>query len=231
MKENDINLLENYYSPKHDTEAKNRADIIYDTIKNNIKLIDEQKIIDIWFWWWFLLQNFLQNNNKDNLFWLDISNKYIEWIDFLNKDNLFVWDATDESVFDDIWNFDITISTDVIEHVFNPISLVENMIKVTNIWGYIVLNIPLEISLKARLWFLLWNWIHDPFNIWWHIRFFKPIDLISFFNKYDSLEIIKIDYDMWFWIDSFKRKIKKKLAELNPNLFAWRVVYICKRVK
>ena len=183
-----------------------------------------------------LLWKFKIDNKISNLYWLDISDyqfdNCIKKFSFL-RENLIYWDATlletfQNKVFND--KFDIVICTDVIEHVFDPIALVDNLVSITKNSWYIIFNIPLELNLKARITYLFWTPIHNPFCVWWHIRFFKPKQIENYFWLRNDVRIFWRDYDMWFWKEWFLRNIKHMLAKFIPSLFAWRVTIILKKV-
>ena len=147
----------------------------------------DKKIIDIWLGGGYLLNAFKADTKIHNLFGLDITDYQFENVirnyGFERK-NLFTWDATEILTFKCLKsNFDLVLCTDVIEHVFDPIALVDNLVKITKQGGYIVFNIPLELNLKNRLLYLFWEPIHNPFCVWGHIRFFKPNQVLSYFKS------------------------------------------------
>lgn len=226
--------LEQYYIPEEDTEAINRSRILKSTIDAYMSTKDK-KIIDIGLGGGFLLKAFSDKNTIENLYGLDISDyqfwKVIKNHGFL-RNNLFTGDATQSKTFSDkVFSdqFDIVLCTDVIEHTFDPLALINNLVKITKKWGHIVFNIPLELNLKARILYLLGQAIHNPFCVGWHIRFFKPQQILKYFKKRKDLTIIWKDFDMWFWKESFIRTLKHKLANLFPSLFAWRITIILQK--
>ena len=225
-------LMENYYLPEEDIEAINRANIIFKDISKIIRIEQTQKVLDVGFGGGFLLKKFLETTEKENLFGMDISDKYIDKIDFAERNHFCVGDAQDNLDFFEDNFFDIVVSTDVIEHIFDPITFYNNLLRKTKAGGYIFLNIPLELNLSSRLHLLVGGNIHNPFVVGGHIRFFKPCDL-NYFNKNNSI-IIKKDYDQWFGNpDSLKRRIglRKKLANYFPSLFAGRVLLCIQKNK
>lgn len=225
-----ISLVTNYYLPEEDNEALNRAEIIFRTINKILPINNDYKILDIGFGGGYLLKKFLGLVPPDNLFGVDISEKCFEHVDFAPLNNFYIADAQkDMDMFMDNC-FDLLISTDVVEHIFDPVSFYNNLLKKTKIGGYILLNIPLELNLRNRLNILFGKNIHNPFIVGGHIRFFKPDDLIFFDNK--ETTVVKLEYDQWFGNpDSFKRKmgIRKWLANFWPNMFAGRVVILIKK--
>lgn len=234
MQEESKNKLEEYYIPQQDTEAVNRSRILKATIDSCIET-KNKRIIDIGLGGGYLLKSFAFSNKIENLYGLDISD-YQFWSAIKNhgflKKNLFTGDATQSGTFSDkVFSdqFDIVLCTDVIEHTFDPLALVNNLIKITKKWGHIVFNIPLEFNFKARILYLLGQALHNPFCVGWHIRFFKPRQIMDYFLSKPDITIIKTDYDMWFWEESLIRRIKHRLANLMPNLFAGRITIILKK--
>ncbi|PZM87104.1 MAG: hypothetical protein DLD55_03140 [candidate division SR1 bacterium] len=226
--------LEQYYIPEEDTEAINRSRILKSTIDAYMSTKDK-KIIDIGLGGGFLLKAFSDKNTIENLYGLDISDyqfgKVIKNHGFL-RNNLFTGDATQSKTFSDkVFSdqFDIVLCTDVIEHTFDPLALINNLVKITKKGGHIVFNIPLELNLKARILYLLGQAIHNPFCVGGHIRFFKPQQILKFFKERKDLTIIGKDFDMWFGKESFIRTLKHKLANLFPSLFAGRITIILQK--
>ncbi len=173
-----VKLMEDYYIPNEDKESLNRAEIIFRDISSILKIKAEDKVLDVGFGGGYLLKKFLKVVEADNLYGVDISDKYINLIDFLPSDHLFSGDAQNNlDMFADNC-FDIIISTDVIEHVFDPVNFYHNLLKKTKDGGYIILNIPMELNLHNRLNILFGINIHKPFTVGGHIRFFKSENFV-----------------------------------------------------
>ena len=87
----------------------------------------------------------------------------------LALDNFYKINPNDSSVPIEDWSFDIVIASEVIEHVFSPFILLNELIRVSK--KYVIISTPNPTSLRSRrefykTWFLSWFW---PSNWDYHI--------------------------------------------------------------
>ena len=136
--------------------------------------------------------------------------------------------------------FDIVLLLDVLEHVFDPLFLLNEAKKVTKKGGYIIISVPLYFDILDRIKIFFTGNIISLDNLCYgkenykkfrsynydHIRFFRPKDIIEM-GELLGLNIDKIYYGATSYMG--KNKILKILTKLiankysvqiNPNLFA-----------
>jgi len=145
--------------------------------------------------------------------------------------------------------FDIVMILDVLEHLFDPYSLLKEAQKATKRGGYIIVTVPLYFDIVDRLKILFTGSVISMDNLCYgeenykkfrsynydHIRFFRPNEILEMGESLD-LKVDKIEYGAAGY--SGNSKILKILLKLlankytvsfNPNLLAhsmkirWRV--------
>ncbi len=136
--------------------------------------------------------------------------------------------------------FDIVLILDVLEHLFDPVSLLSEAKKYVNIDGYIIINVPLYFDLLDRLKILFTGSVISMDNLCYgeenfkkfrsynydHIRFFRPADMIEMGNNLNlTLEEVQYDYTRYIGKNLLLKAIFKLIsnnvtAHLFPNLFA-----------
>lgn len=110
--------------------------------KHFSKYIKEgQKVCEFWCWEWSKIASFKELNKKLNLYWIDISEYWLEKATQKNKDiDYTLWDITQTPFSSDF--FDITMSFFVYEHLNNPLLAFSEMYRTTKKWGHIFLWFP-----------------------------------------------------------------------------------------
>lgn len=106
--------------------------------------------------------------------------------------------------------FDISIASEVIEHVFSPFLLIEELIRVSK--KYIIISTPNPASLKSRklfkkTWFLYWfapsNWeYHVTPVFYWQIERFLHEKNLSF-RRYANHSFYDLKWDDVLYAESF----------------------------
>ena len=136
--------------------------------------------------------------------------------------------------------FDIVLILDVLEHVFDPIFLISEAIKITANNGTIIVSVPLYFDLIDRLKILLTGSVISMDNLCYgednyrkfksynydHIRFFRPYEILEIGDKL-GLKVDKIEYkepiyygESRLWELLHRLLFNKYSILMNPNLFA-----------
>lgn len=145
--------------------------------------------------------------------------------------------------------FDIVMILDVLEHLFDPYSLLKEAKKITKRGGIIIVTIPLYFDIVDRFKILFTGNIISMDNLCYgeenykkfrsynydHIRFFRPKDIMEMGESL-GMKIDKIEYGATGYSGNCKLInillrfiINKYTVNLNPNLLAhsmkirWRV--------
>lgn len=137
--------------------------------------------------------------------------------------------------------FDVILFGDVLEHLFDPMNMLKKIKKNLKKNGLIICSIPNIANIEIRLSLLLGNFDYSDFGILdrSHIRFFTLKTIKQMFQQLDYT-IEKIDYFPFSFIlfrekyakkYPFLRKIKYKLASINPRLFANTFIIVAKNEK
>jgi 2-polyprenyl-3-methyl-5-hydroxy-6-metoxy-1,4-benzoquinol methylase len=145
--------------------------------------------------------------------------------------------------------FDVVMILDVLEHLFDPYSLMKEASKVTKMGGVVIITVPLYFDIVDRFKILFTGSVISMDNLCYgeknykkfrsynydHIRFFRPKEIIEMGESL-GLKIDKIEYGATSYAGNCKifrylvRLISNKYTiNLNPNLLAhsmkirWRV--------
>ena len=136
--------------------------------------------------------------------------------------------------------FDIILILDVLEHLFDPLHLLNEAKNITKPNGYIIVTIPLYFDIIDRLKILFTGSIISMDNLCYgkdiylkfksynydHIRFFRPKDIYEIGDKLD-LFVDKIEFTSATYMGEsiflkylFKIIANKYTVNFNPNLLA-----------
>lgn len=146
--------------------------------------------------------------------------------------------------------FDVVLILDVLEHVFNPHSLLKEAKNITKLGGCCIVTVPLYFDIVDRCKILFTGSVISMDNHCYgyenykkfrsynydHIRFFRPIDIIEM-SKNLGFKIEKIQYGATGYSGSCKLLkyllkviVNKYTVNLNPNLFAHTMKIRCRVV-
>lgn len=166
-----------------------------------------------------------------------------EAISVLKQKGFIVYEKDINKPLDIEEKFDIVLLLDVLEHVFDPLSLLDEAKRVTKESGYIIVTVPLYFDILDRLKILFTGSVisldnlcygKDLYNMFRsynydHIRFFRPKDVIEM-GHIVGLNIDKIVFKPTTYFGSSKILkllirlfINKYTVNLNPNLLAHRM--------
>ena len=120
--------------------------------------------------------------------------------------------------------FDLVVCSEVIEHLFDPHTLLQEINRVLKTKGFAVFSFLLELNIMQRLRIISGKNIHDPLAIGSHIRFFKPCDVNEILAKNRFRIIDKRYYCFGSKLDTFTPKIGFVLSNYLPDLFAGNVI-------
>lgn len=136
--------------------------------------------------------------------------------------------------------FDVILLLDVLEHVFDPYSLLKEVRGITKPGGVIIVSVPLYFDIIDRLKVLFTGSVISMDNLCYgeenynkfrsynydHIRFFRPNEIIEM-SLLLNLEIEKIEYfpTTYYGRSSFLKFFFRLIAnkytvKINPNLLA-----------
>jgi len=136
--------------------------------------------------------------------------------------------------------FDIIFILDVLEHLFDPVQLLQEAKNITKINGYIIVTIPLYFDIIDRLKILFTGSIISMDNLCYgkdiylkfrsynydHIRFFRPKDIFEIGERLD-LYADKIEFTSAIYMGEsiflkylFKIIANKYTVNFSPNLLA-----------
>lgn len=142
--------------------------------------------------------------------------------------------------------FDIVMMLDVLEHVFDPYSLLKEAKKATKRGGYIIVTVPLYFDIIDRIKILFTGSVISMDNLCYgeknykkfrsynydHIRFFRPKEILEMGENL-GLKIDKIEYEATGYYGNSKvlKLVIRLLANkytvnLNPSLLAHRMKII-----
>jgi 2-polyprenyl-3-methyl-5-hydroxy-6-metoxy-1,4-benzoquinol methylase len=134
-------------------------------------------------------------------------------------------------------DFDLVLLLDVLEHVFNPLFLLEEAVRMLRPGGSLILSVPLYFDLADRLRILFTGSVLSYDNRCYgsslcerfrsynydHIRFFRPADIAELCGL-AGLEVEKIAYQpmrLSGWLSPLARVVSNRwTAGLFPGLLA-----------
>ena len=142
--------------------------------------------------------------------------------------------------FDIYEKYDLVLILDVLEHVFDPVFLISEAIKITAKNGSIIISVPLYFDLLDRLKILFTGSVISMDNLCYgkenykkfksynydHIRFFRPSEMLEIGDKL-GLKLAKIEYKkpVYYGESRFLSLLhrlifNKYFVSFNPSLFA-----------
>jgi 2-polyprenyl-3-methyl-5-hydroxy-6-metoxy-1,4-benzoquinol methylase len=135
--------------------------------------------------------------------------------------------------------FDIVMILDVLEHLFDPLLLLNEAKKITKEKGYIIVTVPLYFDIVDRIKILFTGSVISTDNLCYgkenydkfrsynydHIRFFRPKEILEMGEnlglKADNIEYTSTSYGGNKLFRFFIKLIANKYTvNLNPNLLA-----------
>jgi len=122
-------------------------------------------------------------------------------------------------------SFDILIATDILEHLFDPKKLLQEMYRILKPDGFAIISVPNHFYWSMRLRILMGKGIILPFhdsNEWdyFHIRFFTLPSFKKLLNEVGFI-IIEEFYDKFINVPKgLPRFIDRYLARKFPTLFS-----------
>lgn len=141
-------------------------------------------------------------------YWVDINENSLEEARInLNKhslDNELKCMNVDEWLNYDNNSFDLISCLAVLEHVFDPIKVVEEFSRVIKKDWLLVIEVPNIVVFFRRIAFLFWirprtSW--DLWWDWWHLQYFTVSDLKKLLRN-NGFEILEVS---WSWIFAYLR--------------------------
>lgn len=176
-------------------------------ILSGLQIDKDSKILVLGTWWGAFDQRLLDNWFK-NITSVDINreNYNIKWTTFIQKD------LNDN--FTDLWNFDIIICLEVIEHLKNPYNFLWTLKNILKEKGYLIISTP-NIENNFSRWYFLFFWNLDYFSNadlleTWHIT---PIiqHIFNFFCENNWLKILSVSYN---------RSVFDRMISLKSRFFS-----------
>ena len=131
-------------------------------------------------------------------------------------------------------SYDVVTALDVIEHIEEPVKVIENLIKISK--KKLIINLPNIAYYEARYKFLIYGNLSEKY----HFSGFKKDDRHYWFTNYFMiLEFFKKNFDNYSYqiIPVFKTRnklkilffLEKMLSKILPNLFTWSIIIILKK--
>ncbi len=111
--------------------------------------------------------------------------------------------------------FDVVVAGEVLEHLYNPDSIVGKIASRLSSGGKLIGSVPNAFSLKNRLRYLMGQKKYTPLSDPTHINQFHAEELRSILKKYfDKVEIVGLGK-------------YQTLAKFSPNFFGFDLFFIC----
>lgn len=178
-------FYDNFYYSDFDNIAPWHWMILEYFKSNNIK---NKLLLDIGCYRWYLFKWLIENEkwNKSNLFWIDISPESLEYAS-KNAEKVYEVNVESNKWFDVFNNeqFDIIVSTEIIEHINDFSNLLFQSNRILKSWGIFILSFP--------------NYL----NLFWYVR--KKIS--EYLNKPEMMYLQPIEKEYTYFF------IKKKLEQ------------------
>ena len=200
-----------------------RNDKVFELIQKITKKRKIESVCDIWCGCGLLLQKI--NKSIPNL-------NYISGIDIyenalkkarLNIKNGDFYCCDINNPFELHKKCDLITCIAIIEHVFDPESVVKNISQNINDGGTLIIQVPNIVCITRRISFLFWNrprtsW--DAWRDWWHISYFTKKDVVKLFKD----NWFKIEKITWSWV--FAPLRNRGVSMLSPDIIC---VWVKKR--
>lgn len=213
------NIMKEYFNIAKNTNYNFKLLKEYYIFSEYIK--ENDKICEFWSWEWSKIASFYDINKKLNLYWIDIS-EY--WINESKKKypyiNYIVWDITKTNFKKNY--FDITMSFFVYEHLQNPILAFQEMYRTTKKWWYIFLWFPnywsplfpsppsLYNKSNIQKVYLILRRLLSKKYIYKNV---KPITEVKFEPDFDTISEI----NMWKFVEYIKNNFIIKIIKESSN--------------
>jgi len=181
------------------------------------------------------LGNYLIKNKHNIVYGIDISSKAIKLASKVLHKTACINIETDNIPFNEL--FDVVILGDILEHLYDPTSVLKKIKKNLKKNGLIICSIPNIANIEIRIKLLFGKFDYTAFGILdeSHIRFFTLKTMKRMFKK-SGLVIKKIDYLPFPFCSIFSkmlnininlsRKINYYLSSIRPTLFARQFIIV-----
>ena len=131
-------------------------------------------------------------------------------------------------------NFDCVVAADILEHLLDPWSMLDQIITVLSPGGYIVVSLPnvshvsTFVSLLRKEWPYRDRGIHDKT----HLRFFSLRNILTMFNSND-IEIVRLERNMRLIEKPHRFNRISKLLNIWPirDYFTYQYLILVKKRK
>lgn len=199
---------------REDDYAASRARIICSFIP---KSFSEKNILDIGCGLGFTLA-MLKEQGFKNIYGIDIIHKALKGAQDAGLKNLIQSDIENGFIPCKRGFFDLVICTEVFEHLFDPVSVLEKIKIVLKKGGVAVLSFYNEYRITQRISFLLGRCISDPLITGGHIKFFNKTAIETMLQN-AGFRIIEFKPIPGPKISRYL-PMPRMIARLLPNLFA-----------
>lgn len=122
--------------------------------------------------------------------------------------------------------FDYILLLDILEHIVNPVSLIEKSKKLVSNEGYIIISIPNDYHFFNKLRFIFNKEITPAFIKYWHLHIF-PIKSGKNLIENNGLVILKI-IDLPPTHKFIPKVVMNLLSKISRNNFSRNVIYLTK---
>ena len=168
-----------------------RNEVALNLIKKDSNKWQIKNILDVGCAWWELLDNMVNTLGKvDKVYGIDINEKRIanakKYFDSVGIENDIKFMDINKGIEYKDGSIDLLTCMAVLEHVFDPIFIVEEFARITKKWWIVIIEVPNIVVFFRRIAFMLWI---RPRTSWdygrdgWHLSYFTVRDLKKLFEE------------------------------------------------
>jgi len=181
--------------------------------------------------------NFIYCKYKCNVFGLDIDQEGLKELSKRNP-QIKTYESKIENFSDDSIQYDVISAWGVIEHLNNPLKLIESSKKILNKNGLLIFDFP-NVKCRTANWDIKnWPYLNPPF----HINFFDKDNLLKKIKEL-GLELISLRYDktgsyllkysetILFTLSKAKLHYRNKLLDNIVTIFSQPFIYLESKLK